>query len=301
MTHRIGFVGTGVMGTPMARNLLAAGHAVAAFDVDAARVEALCEHGATGCASPGEAAAGAAFVFTMLPRGEHVREVLFADGGVVATMASGSLLVEMSTIAPADTDAIGAQLAEAGIAMIDAPVGRTSRHAEQGKLLLMVGGAEEHVARARPLLEHLGDTIVHCGPLGAGSRMKVVNNYQSIALDVLTAETLTLAEASGLDLDVVLGVLRGTAAGQGHLSSTYPAQVLAGNVEPGFPIEHAEKDLGLAVELAASVNAPTALGAAARQALLAARAEGRGRQDWTAVYETVRGLAGLAPRGAGTS
>lgn len=289
----IGFVGLGVMGLPMARNLLKGGHAVKGFDLDADRVARHVANGGTGAASAAAAAEGADVLFTMLPRGEHVQAALLGEGGAAAALARGAQVVEMSTILPAESDAIRRDLAALGLAMVDAPVGRSSKHAESGQLLIMAGGDDADLATARPLLELLGDPIVHCGAGGAGARMKVVNNYLSIALNVLTAETLTLAEGAGLDRDMAIGVLKQTAAGMGHLGTTYPAQVLKGDLEPGFMIEHAQKDMGLALAMAAGSNAPVLLGAAAQQVLTIAKAEGRARQDWTAVLETVRGLAGL--------
>lgn len=289
----IGFVGLGVMGLPMARNLARGGHEVRGFDLDPARVELHVANGGLAAGSAREAADGAEMLFTMLPRGEHVRAALLGEGGAASALGKGALVVEMSTILPAESDAIRIGLADLGIAMVDAPVGRSSKHAESGQLLIMAGGAPADLERARPLLDLLGDPVVDCGGPGTGARMKVVNNYLSIALNVLTAETLTLAEGAGLDRDLAIGVLKQTAAGMGHLGTTYPAQVLKGDLEPGFMIEHAQKDMGLALTMAAGSNAPVLLGSAAQQVLAMAKAEGRARQDWTAVYETVRGLAGL--------
>lgn len=289
----VGFVGVGVIGAPMARNLIKGGHRLRVYDVDAAAAAPFADLGATVAASGREAAEGAAAVITMVPNGEHVEAAVFGPGGIAEGLADGALFIDMSTILPAVTDRVASRLAERGVAVVDAPVGRTSKHAEQGKLLIMAGGAEADVERARPLLSLMGDTIVHCGPVGAGSRMKVVNNYLSAICNVATAEALTLAEASGLSVEVALQVMRGTAAGQGHLNTTYPGQVLAGNLEPGFMIDLAHKDMGLGLALAAACKVPAATGAVAREVYGLARAQGRGRQDWTAVYSAVRQLAGM--------
>ncbi len=179
-------------------------------------------------------------------------------------------------------------MAERGIAMVDAPVGRQQSHAVAGKLLIMVGGADADVERARPILDLMGDTIIHCGPVGMGARMKIVNNYMSIALNVLAAEALILAERSGLDPDLARRVMLGTAAGQGHFGSTYPSKVLKGDLTPGFMVDLAHKDLGLALDLARDIGAPVATGAASREAYDQARAQDRGRQDWTAIYAMMR-------------
>ena len=163
------------MGAPMARNLLKAGFALRVFDIEPKAVESLVSAGATAATSAADAARGADRVITMLPNGEHVAEAVFGKGGAAETLKQGSLFIDMSTIAPSVTDRIAGKMTARGIAMLDAPVGRSSQHAVEGKLLLMVGGAEADVERARPVLEKLGDTIVHCGPVGSGARMKLVN------------------------------------------------------------------------------------------------------------------------------
>jgi 4-hydroxybutyrate dehydrogenase / sulfolactaldehyde 3-reductase len=142
----------------------------------------------------------------------------------------------------------------------------SSQHAVEGKLLIMVGGTEADLKRSRPVLEQLGDTIVHCGPVGTGARMKIVNNFMSVTLNATTAEALTLAEASGLDPELVRKVMLGTVAGQGHMATTYPAKVLKKDLTPGFMIELADKDLALAIELAGQLGVEVATGAAAKPA-----------------------------------
>jgi 4-hydroxybutyrate dehydrogenase/sulfolactaldehyde 3-reductase len=296
----VGFIGLGIMGAPMARNLIKGGHIVRAYDIDQAAIDALVDDSelsnrAQSATSPADAASGADFVITMVPNGSHVKEVVFGAEGVVEGIDREALFIDMSTILPTDTDAIGARLAEDGVHMIDAPVGRTSQHAIEGKLLIMAGGDAADVERARPLFDLLGDSVVHCGALGMGARMKIVNNYLAIAANVLTAEALTLAEAIGLEVELTREVLCGTTAGRGHLNTTYPAQVLAGNLKPGFMVELADKDMNLALELAGRVNAPTAMGAVSRQMMSIAKNQGRGRDDWTSIYQVVRELAGLKP------
>ncbi len=287
--RRIGFIGLGTMGGPMARNLLNAGFNLRVFDIESKAAQALVSAGAAEANSAADAARGAEAVITMLPNGEHVEAALFGPTGAAETMERGSLFIDMSTIAPAMTDRIAKQMAERGVAMLDAPVGRSSQHAVEGKLLIMVGGAEVDLKRARPALEQLGDTIVHCGPVGSGARMKIVNNFMSVTINVTTAEALTLAEASGLDPELARKVMLGTVAGQGHMETTYPAKVLKGDLTPGFMVDLAHKDLGLALDLASQlgVAVPTAL--AALEAYELARSEGHGRHDWTAIYAVLRG------------
>jgi 4-hydroxybutyrate dehydrogenase / sulfolactaldehyde 3-reductase len=285
---KIGFVGVGTMGAPMARNLLKGGFELRAFDVDPTALARIAGEGATAAGSPAEAARGAEFVITMLPNGEHVESALLGESGIADAMQRDALYIDMSTIAPAVTDRLARRMAERGIEMVDAPVGRQVQHAIEGKLLIMAGGSEAAVARAMPIFEKLGDTIVHCGPAGSGSRMKVVNNFMSITLNVTTAEALTLAQAGGLDVELARKVMLGTVAGQGHMGTTYPAKVLKGDLTPGFMIDLAHKDLGLALDLAAELGVPVATGRAAREAYTRAQAQGRGRQDWTAIYAMAR-------------
>jgi 4-hydroxybutyrate dehydrogenase/sulfolactaldehyde 3-reductase len=289
----IGFVGLGVMGAPMARNLVRGGHTVRGYDISLTVMKGIAADGVVRTGSAAEAAEGADVVITMLPNGHLVMDAVFGVSGVCEGVERGGLVIDMSTVLPMETDEIGQRLRDHGIAMLDAPVGRSSQHAVDGKLLIMVGGEAADVERARSVLGLLGDTIIHCGALGMGSRMKIVNNFMAIAMNAVTAETLTLAEASGLERDVVLDVLRGTTAGQGHLNTTYPAKVLKGDTTPGFMIDLAAKDLRLALKLAESLSTPVAVGAAAEALYVQAQEHGNGRKDWTVLYSTVRSLAGL--------
>ena len=289
----VAFIGLGIMGEPMARNLLKGGHIVRAFDVRTSAMEAISSKGAVLATSPANAALDAEFIFTMLPSGKEVNQAVFGENGFAQSMTENSLFIDTSTILPADTDEISAKLAAKGLKMMDAPVGRLAQNAIEGTLLFMVGGLESDLENVRPLLNLLGDEIVHCGAVGMGARMKIVNNYQSNALNNLTAETLTLAKASGLDVNLAVEVMRETTAGRGHMNATYPNQVLSGNIEPGFMIDLAHKDLGLALETTAALRAPAFLGAAARQAYSIAQSNGQGRKDWTSVYLTLQQLAGM--------
>ena len=290
---RVGFIGTGVMGLPMARNVIKGGFKVTAFDVNPDALQTLRQDGGAVARSAKDAASGADAVVTMLPNGEHVMDAVFGENGAIHGMADNALLIDMSTVLPTVTDQIAARLKASGRRLVDAPVGRTSQHAVEGKLLIMAGGEAADIDTVRPLLACMGDTIVLCGPVGSGTRMKLVNNYMSIACNVVTAEALALAEQSGLDRDLAIDVMMGTTAGQGHLATTYPRKVLRGDVTPGFMVDLAHKDMGLALEFAAHLKMPLPMGAIARQTYTSAQVQGRGRHDWTAILETVRGLAGL--------
>ncbi len=284
----IGFIGLGTMGAPMAHNLVKASFDVRVYDVLPQAVARLVDVGATAAASAAAAAAGVDVIVTMLPNGDHVEEALFGSQGAASRLLRGALVIEMSTIAPATTDRLAAQLATQGITMVDAPVGRSSQHAIDGKLLIMAGGAQSDVIRAMPILQQLGDTIVHCGPTGTGARMKLVNNFMSITMNATTSEALSLAEASGLDPELARSVMLGTVAGQGHLSTTYPAKVLRGDVTPGFAIALAHKDLGLALDLGTATGVELTTGQAAQRTYERAMQAGLAREDWTAIYALAR-------------
>ena len=288
MDRTVAFIGLGTMGRPMALNILRRGFSVRAFDILPEAVEALAAAGATPAGSPADAARGADVVITMLPNSSHVEEAVFGPAGVAEGIGQGALYIDMSTIAPATTDAIARRLAGRGVAMVDAPVGRQQQHAVEGNLLIMVGGAEDEVARARPILDCMGDTIIHCGPVGSGARMKLVNNFMSITLNATTAEALALAEASGLEVELARKVMLGTVAGTGHMGTTYPAKVLKGDLSPGVMIDLALKDLRLALDLGHTVGLGLDSGRTAEKAYVEATQAGHGRHDWTALYAHVR-------------
>ena len=290
---RIAFIGLGTMGQPMARNLIKGGFEVAGYDTRAQAIAAHVEHGGVGAGSAVEAADGADLLITMVPNAQHVRATFVGPGGVQKALSRSTLVIDMSTIHPAESDAIRAMLAEDGVSMIDAPVGRTSLHAIEGKLLILAGGTAADIARAQPAFDCMGDQTIDCGGPGKGIRMKIVNNFMSIANNVLTAEALTLAETIGLKVDLAREVMAGTVAGQGHMNTTYPAKVLKGDLSPAFMLDLAHKDLGLALDVAGATNVPLPVGAAAREQYTLARGQGRGRQDWTAIYAMMRGLASL--------
>ncbi|WP_024548010.1 sulfolactaldehyde 3-reductase [Siccibacter turicensis] len=289
----IAFIGLGQMGAPMAGNLLRRGHQLQVFDLNPQAVQSLVEQGATAAASPSQAARGAAFVITMLPNGDLVREVLFGDQGVCEGLSTTALTIDMSTIHPLQTDRLIHDMHQRGFSMMDVPVGRTSDHAIAGTLLLLAGGTPEQVERATPVLMAMGNELIAAGGPGMGIRVKLINNYMSIALNALSAEAAALCEALGLSFDVALKVMNGTPAGKGHFTTTWPNKVLKGDLSPAFMIDLAHKDLGIALDVANQLHVPMPLGAASREVYSQARAAGRGRQDWTAILEQVRAAAGL--------
>ncbi len=292
----IGFIGLGQMGSPMAANLIKGGHSLRVFDINSDAVAELVAQGATAASTPADAAVDAEFVVTMLPNGALVKNVLFGEDGVLSTLSKQAQLIDMSTIHPFETDALIKATAEQGFSMMEAPVGRTSDHAIKGELLILAGGTKEQIAKAQPLFDCMGSETIDAGGPGKGSRVKIINNYMSIALNALSAEAATLSEAIGLDFDAALAVMNGTPAGKGHFNTTWPGKVLAGDLSPAFMVDLAHKDLGIALDLANQVNVPMPCGAASRELYSITRAAGRGRQDWTAVFEQLRVTSGLEPK-----
>ena len=229
----------------------------------------------------------------MLPNGDLVRTVLFGEHGVCDGLSRDALVIDMSTIHPLQTDALIRDMAERGFSLMDVPVGRTSDHAIAGTLLLLAGGTAQQVERATPVLMAMGNELINAGGPGMGIRVKLINNYMSIALNALSAEAAVLCEALGLSFDVALKVMNGTPAGKGHFTTSWPNKVLKGDLSPAFMIDLAHKDLGIALDVANQLHVPMPLGAASREVYNQARAAGRGREDWTAILEQVRASAGL--------
>ncbi|MBL5829584.1 sulfolactaldehyde 3-reductase [Serratia fonticola] len=291
---QIAFIGLGQMGAPMASNLIKQGHRLNVFDISPAAVSALVAQGAKAAASPAQAALDAEFVITMLPNGELVHEVLFGAEGVCCTLSPAALVMDMSTIHPLQTDRLIAQMQARGFGLMDAPVGRTSDHAQAGTLLILAGGTAEQVERATPVLMAMGSELINAGGPGMGIRVKLINNYMSIALNALSAEAAVLCEALGLSFDVALQVMSGTPAGKGHFTTTWPNKVLKGDLSPAFMIDLAHKDLGIALDVANQLHVAMPMGAASREVYSQARASGRGRQDWSAILEQVRAASGRA-------
>ena len=288
---KVAFLGLGTMGGPMARNLVRGGHALAVFDVADKAIAPFRGLGCRVAQSPEDAARDADTVVTMLPDSSHVREALLGASGACRSLRKGALVVEMSTIAASASLAIAKELNAAGFRMLDAPVGRTPRDAAAGTLLVIAGGDAKDLEEARPLLECLGDSIVHAGPQGHGIKLKLVNNYMSTVGSLLTAEALTLANKAGLDRAVTVKVLSGTTAGRGQLIVNFPSKVLAGDVTPDFPLRMAHKDVSHALALGAEVGSPLMLGSIAREMFSLAGPWGRGDEDWTATLLLLEDLA----------
>lgn len=289
----IGFIGLGQMGSPMAKNLIKKGHQVVAYDINKQAVNELTSVGAIAADSPAKAAKNNEFIITMLPNGKLVEQVIFAENGIKETISSNALLIDMSTIHPLESDSIRNRLAAINIEFMDVPVGRTSTNAIDGTLLILAGGSQSQIDRASEILLCMGSEIINTGGPGRGIRVKLINNFMSIALNALSAEAATLCDALELPFDVAMQVMSGTPASKGHFTTTWPNKVLKGDLTPAFMIDLAHKDLGIALDVANQLHVPLPMGAASREVYSQARAMGRGKQDWTAILEHCRFCSGL--------
>jgi 4-hydroxybutyrate dehydrogenase/sulfolactaldehyde 3-reductase len=287
MVERIGFVGLGRMGRPMAANLLKKGFALTVHDIDPRPVRMLVEAGATAAADVAQVGRDCSIVITMLPTAAEVEQVALGADGVLAHAAPGTLLMDMSTIDPLATDRIAAACAARGMTMVDAPVGRLAEHADRGESLFMVGASDADLARVRPLLDAMGTTVLHCGGVGTGGRTKLVNNYVAITLTQVNAEAIALSQRLGLDLTRTLAVLLGTSANNGQLRMNFPSKVLAGDVSPGFTIDLAHKDLGLVLGAAHATRVPMPVAAAVHESYSLARASEYGGQDFSSIVDAL--------------
>lgn len=290
---RIGFIGLGRMGRPMAANLQKKGFALTVHDINPAAVATLTELGARAVGSAAEIAKASDIVITMVPGSPELRAIALGPDGLLANGRPGQILMDMSTVEPQATDEVIRQAAARGITVVDAPVGRLSSHADRGESLFMVGASAEDFQRVRPLLEAMGTTIHHCGKAGTGIRTKLVNNYLAVVSCQLNAEALALSQRLGLNLEMTLEVINGTTAQNGQLRLNWPSKVLAGDISPGFTIDLAHKDLTLILNAANAARVPMPLAAVAREMFSLARSTSYAQADFSAVADVLCEAAGI--------
>jgi 3-hydroxyisobutyrate dehydrogenase len=255
VTQTIGFIGLGIMGAPMASRLLAAGHRLAVFNRTTSRSEPLVAAGARRASSPEDAARGADLVISIVTDSPDAEQVLLGDGGAVAGAAAGTLIIDMSTIAPEAARTIGQRLAAKGLCFLDAPVTGGDVGAKQGTLSILVGGAREDLERATPVFNLLGKRITHCGPVGAGQTVKACNQILCAMNMVGIVEALHLARASGIDMATVVEALVPGAGGSWALEKLGP-RIAAADFDPGFMVRLIQKDLRIVQGLAGTLGLP---------------------------------------------
>ena len=292
---QIAFIGVGNMGNPMAGNLIKAGHAVAAFDLSAELLAKAAAAGATVAGSADEAAQGAEVVITMLPAGTHVKEVCL--GGLFDTLPAGTLVIDCSTIDVDTAREVHAAAAAKGLAMVDAPVSGGVGGAEGATLTFMVGGADDAFARAKPVLEKMGKTIVHCGGPGNGQAAKICNNMMLGIQMASVAEAFVLAEKLGLDAQRLFDV-SSTASGQCWSLTTYcpvpgpvPTSPANRDYAPGFAAALMLKDMGLAIAAANSTGADVTVAEKAASLYQDYADAGQAGKDFSGIINLIRDRA----------
>ena len=288
---RVGFLGLGIMGWPMAANLARAGIELTVWTRTSEKAERFAaEHGARVAASPAEAARGADAVISMVVDAPEVETVLLGEDGAAAGIGSGGLAIDMSTIAPTAARAIGERLGEQGIAFVDAPVTGSRPRAEDGTLTIMAGGAEADFERARPLFEAMGKLVVHVGPSGHGAMTKVIANTVTAINAAALAEALTMVRAAGVDPDRFLQVAR--AGSSGSTMMELKAQpMLDHDFEPLFKLEHMLKDVRHCLAEARALGLDLTLAGMAERLYAAGVDAGQGEQDFAAVVTVAEAAA----------
>ncbi len=292
MAQTVGMIGLGIMGRPMAKNLLKAGYPVVVHSRSQGPVDALVDSGAKRGSSSRDVAAQVDVLVTMLPNSPEVEQVALGKDGIIEGAKKGLLYLDMSTISPLVSQKVGKALGEKGVRMMDAPVSGGEKGAIEAALSIMVGGEKGDFDAALPVFQALGKTITHLGPLGAGGFTKLAN--QIIVAVNLTAlgEALTLAKKAGLDRALTLKALGGGLAGSKCLEQKTPNYV-AGTYNPGFKIDLHFKDLGLIMESGRALGVPLPCTAIVQELFNAMRVKGRGGLDHSGVITLLEELAGL--------
>ena len=290
MSTTIGFIGTGIMGKPMARNLLKAGYQLVVYNRSASSMNELAAEGARTASNPREVAEQSNIIITMLPDSPQVLEVMSGEHGVLAGARANTLVIDMSTISPVVTQQL-AQAAQArGVRMLDAPVSGGDVGAQQGTLSIMVGGSAGDFEEAKPLFEVLGKTVVHVGGNGAGQVVKACNQIVVALTIEAVSEALVLGSKAGVDPTVILRVLSGGLAANRVMEVRGP-NFLEHNFQPGFKIALHQKDLGIALAAGRDYGVPLPVTAIVDQMLLALKVRGQGEQDHSALLTLIEDLA----------
>ena len=293
MAQVIGFIGLGIMGRPMARNLLKAGYSLVVHSRSRGPVDEIVKTGATAAGSPKDVAAQCDVLITMLPNSPDVEQVALGPNGIIEGARKGLLFADMSTISPIVSQKVGQALAAKGVAMLDAPVSGGEKGAVDGALSIMVGGDKAVFERVLPVFQAMGKTITLLGPLGFGGFTKLANQIIVAVNLTALAEALTLGKKAGLDRELLLTALGGGLAGSRCLEQKKP-NYIAGTYNPGFKIDLHFKDLGLIMESARALGVPLPATAVVQELFSAMRVKGRGGLDHSGIVTLLEDLAGAS-------
>lgn len=288
--QKIGFIGLGIMGKPMAKNLLKAGYELVVYDINNSAVEEVTAEGAKKAASSKEVAERTDFIITMLPNSPHVKDVVMGENGIIEGVRPGTILVDMSSIAPLVSQEISSKLKEKDVVMFDAPVSGGEPKAIDGTLAIMVGGPSESFEKVKKVLEILGASVNLVGEIGSGNTTKLSNQI-IVALNIAAmSEAMVLAKKANVDPEKVFNAIKGGLAGSTVLDAKMPL-VLEGNFKPGFRIELHIKDLNNALETAHSVGVPVPLTSQIMEIMQALRVDGKASDDHGGIIQYYEKLA----------
>ncbi|HPD46923.1 MAG TPA: NAD(P)-dependent oxidoreductase [Anaerohalosphaeraceae bacterium] len=294
--QNIAFIGTGIMGAPMALNLLKAGHSLIVHSRTSSKAQPVIDAGAAWADTPADAARDAEVVITCVTDTPNVEAVLLGPNGVIESARPDTICIDMSTISPDATRQMGRRLAEKRIMLLDAPVSGGQIGATEARLSIMVGGPADALERVRPILMAMGKTITHCGPLGAGQTTKLANQIMVVHTIMSVAEGLAFAERAGLDLQTTLDATVAGAAGSNSLKVLGP-RILAGDMKPTFMVDLQLKDLRLVLEYAKQIRQPLPGVALINELFSVLHAQGRGKDGTQALVDVIRRL-GPGPHAA---
>ncbi|CAA9452595.1 MAG: 2-hydroxy-3-oxopropionate reductase [uncultured Rubrobacteraceae bacterium] len=291
MAEKVGFIGLGIMGRPMAENLIGAGHELVLYNRTREKAEELAGDNATVAGSPREVAEQSDIIITMLPDSPQVEEVLAGEGGVLEGLREGALIVDMSTISPVVTKELAEEAGERGASMLDAPVSGGDIGAIEGTLSIMVGGEEADFERAKSLFEAMGKTITHVGESGAGQVVKAANQIVVALTIEAVSEALVLGSKAGVSPAKILDVLGGGLAGN-KVMEAKREKMLGHSFDPGFRIELHHKDLGIALAAGREYGVALPVTAVVDQMLETLKAKGRGDRDHSALLTLIEDSSG---------
>ena len=292
MNERVGFVGLGIMGQGMARNLLKAGYNVRVWNRTSSRMDPLIEAGAAAGASPADVAANCDIIAVCVSDTPDVEEVILGENGILSGVQAGALVIDFSTISPQATIDIADRLSAKGVKMLDAPVSGGSEGAANGTLSIMIGGDEDQVERARGLFEAMGKTITHVGKQGAGQTVKLVNQILVVGNCLAMCEALIFAQAGGVDLERCLNAVTGGAAGSWMLANRGP-QIIDRDWRPGFTINLQQKDVRLIMQEADALGVPVLLSGQVFSLYRTLQQAGLGEEGNHALVKALENLSGL--------
>ena len=296
MKKQIGFIGVGVMGKPMAKNLLKAGYSLHVYDIVKEPVKELVGAGAQAAQSAKEVGEKAEIVITIVPTSKEVQEVYLKADGVLAGIKAGSIIIDMSTIDPIVSQEVAAAAQKKNVEMLDAPVSGGQGGAIEGTLTIMVGGKEEIFKQCQDIFRAMGKNIYYCGPIGSGEISKIVNNMVLAICMQATCEGMILGTKAGVQPKTLYEIMSKSSAQNWALNTYMPKKAFKGDFEPGFMVDLMYKDLGLAQNLASAYKVPILFGAEVRQVFEMARVAGKGRKDFSAILTTLEEIVGLKAR-----